>query len=317
MGKQSRLKAQRREAALSRDATTDVLRHVFARISQITSENPRRCWEYMVELMAHYSGINCLFGGTLTEPTKKLAVDIPDLEDTLLGFTKMRDEELLECKRTGSAIPDPIGLILEENQATNKNMDQFFTPPTVIRAVNAVNFHGVKKEKLNGLDPCCGTGRFAMDALVHNDGLVMFNVDLDQWLVRAALVNFRYMQRYTHARITPPLDARSVFEEDAKKQGDVIVLGGRSWIIHANSLVVDLEYKPNWQHSWMWNPPNWRSSMKMADFDGTYEEFEQRGSKKEVEAKKEQIAAAPKKPQFTFGLSLEDESMRRYATGRK
>jgi hypothetical protein len=52
-----------------------------------------------------------------------------------------------------------------------------------------------------------------------------------------------------------------------------VVLGGRSWIIHADSLLVDLQCANNWKHSWMWDPPPWRSTMKLAGFDGTYDEW--------------------------------------------
>jgi predicted RNA methylase len=155
-------------------------------------------------------------------------------------------------------ITDPVGSILEESGGSSRSLGQVLTPPTVVRAINAITLHDANgaQSTLTALDPCCGTGRFALDALVHHDNIFISNVDIDLWMVRAALINFRYTARFTVSR-----------------GENKVVVSGRARIIHADSLVVDLTCAENWRYSWMWNPPLWESTLKLAGFDGTYEEW--------------------------------------------
>ncbi len=325
MGRQSRLRAERRRAnGIGRP--TEILRELFSEIEKLTHEHSRRVWEIMLEILADVSGVNATNGGCLTDASKKVLRDLPKLDSMLAEFLKSWTDELDWCKRSGAAITDPIGTIFEEAGCTNDALGQFFTPPSVIRTINSLVFAGAPSTVVKGLDPCCGSGRFALDALVHHDRLVMFNVDIDLWMMRAALVTFRYAQKFTHQRIRSKLDsggvlAEGVFEEmnargvrvpRPEPSVDLFVLGGRSWIIQADSLIVDLLHPDNWRYSWCWNPPPWQSTLKMDGFDGTYDEWRKSRPRKEVDAKLAMAAAAQPEPKPRVGIALDDTKLEQH-----
>lgn len=289
MGKQSRQRAERRQARQVRGSPTRLLGELLSLIQNKSHQTARRAWEMMLELLAHHTGINALASeGCLSAETRKLVPDLGDLAPLLLDYVSSWQAELQLAAKTGSPITDPIGTVLDEAGATNAAMGQFFTPPSVVRMMNKLTLEQgpppERKERV--LDPCCGTGRFALDALVHRPSVVLYNVDLDLWMMRAALINFRLAPRFTTANLTIPGD-------DGRPQ-HVIVPGGKSWIIRADSFLIDLNCVDNWRFSWMWNPPPWQSVMKLADFDGTYDELQRRkpGRKlAELEARKDKQRA--------------------------
>ncbi len=65
----------------------------------------------------------------------------------LAAYIEAWDGELEQLGLAGEATTDPIGTILAENDGTNENLEQFFTPPSVVRLINAVD----ELSKLKGL----------------------------------------------------------------------------------------------------------------------------------------------------------------------
>lgn len=313
MGKQSRIRAERREAHKTMGRSTQLLREFHDQIRSLTYAGSRRSWELMIEIMADLTGVNILFNGTLTDDSHKVLHDLRNPEFLLKEFLETFNRELQICRDAGSAVPDPIGEVLEQSGGTNEALGQFFTPASVVRMMNQLTMQDTDQE-CRVLDPACGTGRFALDVVVHHPRAVTFNVDLDKWLHRAALVSFRYAQEFTYARIKKPLMPTTVFEAQAGSDGDdgtVVILGGRTWILNADSLIVDLECHDNWKYSWMWDQPPWQEVMKVADFDGTYNEWiAQRGTR---EIDKKLRLAAEKKMEPRFDLKLDDDELRRVA----
>jgi hypothetical protein len=290
VGKQARLRTERREgreafadpkeqAATTRSQPTEILRELHYRIRCLTCEGPRRSWELMLEILGDRTGVNCQHGGCLTESSKKVLRDLSNLQSTIVAYRESWDAELQTCKEKGRPITDPIGTVLEESGGTPGR--PFFTPLERVRGVNAMAHPGSRPRF--GLDRCCGSGRVALDALVHLPDLTMFNVDVDPWMARAALLSFRFAQRYTHLRTGPWPDPllerayRELFSDaldvTASMEGGLLIPGGRSFVICADSLLVDLECADNWRYSLLWDPPPWQSTMKLAGFDGTYAEW--------------------------------------------
>ena len=309
MGKDARLKAERRRLRQVAGRPLDLLRDLFDQIRRQTSESPRRCWELMLEIMGHYSNINCMAGGCLTADSEKVLQNL-QVESLLRSYFELWNDELELNSHEVAPITDPVGAVLEENGGTNEARGQYFTPPSLVRVANEITMEDLRRrqgERCTALDMACGTGRFALDALVHYENVMVFNVDIDLWMVRAALINARYARRFSSAFIEiNPGDPGLFTEESARAlrargfhvpapaEADRLeVLGGRSWIIHADSLLVDLQSSENWRYAWKWDPPPWRSTMKLADFDGTYDEWVKRRPAREVER---QIDAAQRKP---------------------
>src|SRR5579871_6641696 len=206
MGKQARLRAERREARARPDRATDLLRELFHKIRCLTYESPRRCWEMTLEIMGELAGVTCPEGSCLSTAGRVVLRDLPDVESLLKEFIVTWTDELDRCQSAGAPITDPIGTILEENDGTNPGIGQFFTPPSLVRLMNKITFVDADDRTYKGLDPCCGTGRFALDAVVHHPKIVMHSIDVDLWMMRAALINFRYAQKYSMARLVAPLD---------------------------------------------------------------------------------------------------------------
>jgi hypothetical protein len=148
-----------------------------------------------------------------------------------------------------------------------------------------------------GLDPTCGTGRFMIDALVHDDGIMMHGVDLDLWLLRVAKINIRLLSKWTSLRVKNPDDrmkplrqARALLDQLAnaeeitkvpqedKTDGTTILLGGRAIFIHGDALLVDLEYSSNWLCAgWAWTPQQWQGNLKIRGFYGCYDHWVEAG----------------------------------------
>lgn len=318
MGKQSRLRALRREERrdLARQLPPGqgdalrVLRALHRTIQEHCYESGRRCWEYLLEMLAQASG-----WPTESSEAKHLWDKMAD-EPRWLEFIQTWLAEVEWAKANGSPFSEPIGQLLEEVNGTNDHLGQFLTPMSVVRVLNAVSMDAPGVPNPNGmptrrgLDPCCGTGRFMIDALIHNDNLVMHGVDLDLWMLRAAMLNVRLLSRWTSMSVPDPADrfkplhvARRMikrFEQieaaadlknpfamlgqtrpeqpDEHKGGNILIIGGRSIFIHGDALVVDLEYTPNWLCAgWAWSPHPWTGNLKMKGFYGSFDDWEKAG----------------------------------------
>jgi len=221
-------------------------------------ESSRRCWEYMVEMLARASGWE-----TETGEAQHVADKMTDSQwQKVIEFVEAWHDEVRHAKANRTAFSEPIGELLEHVDGTNLHFDQYFTPMGVVRASNEMTFMGMEFPQNGyayGLDPCCGTGRFALDALVHNDRLIMGSVDLDLWLQRAAKVNARILSRWTTLyEPTGPWNA---------------TLAGRARFVWGDSFVVDLEFPPNWALSWHWTPRHWKDDLWINGYAGSFNQW--------------------------------------------
>jgi hypothetical protein len=263
MGKASRLKRARREQRLreqpgppmKREAF-NILRSIHKDIQNQCHENSRRCWEYLVEMIAHSTG-----WPTDTNESGHLSGNIGD-ENRFVEFAECWLEEVTYAKENRVPFSEPIGELLEHLEATNLHFDQYFTPMSVVRLLNEINLHDLDTPEngyARGLDPCCGTGRFMIDALVFNDKLIMGNLDIDLWMQRVAKINARLLARWTNLPVSiGPWEA---------------VKAGRARFIWGDSLMVDLGFKPNWSLSWYWTPQHWQADLKIEGYAGNYNQW--------------------------------------------
>lgn len=255
-----------------------ILKDIHKTIMNYCGEGQRRCWEYMVEMIAQASG-----WPTDTDEARHVAEKMTDSDwAKFIEFVEAWTCEVEEAKRSRTAFSEPIGQLLEHLEGTNKYLDQYFTPMEVVRMMNEISLPGDGVPlgpnglpSMRGLEPCCGTGRILIDALVHNDGLMMHAIDLDPWLIRVAKLNVRLLSRWTSARMTHDQALNPFSEEEA---GDLIILGGRALFMQGDSLVVDTDYRPNWLCApWAWTPLPWRENIKIKGFYGSLQQWEDAG----------------------------------------
>ena len=262
MGKQARIKRdralqERRFGGPPMNRTAfQILRSIHKTIQDHCHENSRRCWEYMVEMLAMATDWH-----TESNESEKLWEPMHN-EPRWTEYAEAWIEEVTYAKENRVAFSEPIGELLEFIEGANHNFGQYFTPMSVIRACNEITFCDLdipEEGYVHGLDPCCGTGRFMLDALVFNERLIMGNIDLDLWLQRAAKLNARILARWTTLREPfGPWDA---------------TLAGRARFIWGDALVVDTAFAPNWLLSWYWTPQFWQNDLKIMGFPGTYEQW--------------------------------------------
>ena len=284
MGRASRLRRARREERLReeqgrpplRREAFSILKGLHRTIQGHCHENSRRCWEYLLEMLAHQTGWH-------TESNESEHLWEPMCQETRFAeFYEAWMDEVQYAADTGAPFSEPLGELLEDLEATNDRLGQFFTPMSVVHTINRISMPETIELKdgrptKRGLDPACGTGRFMIDALVHHPGLVMHAVDLDPWLLRAAKLNVRMLAKWTSSRIAneellKPLDGKPV------PPGHSIILGGRAFFIQGDALRVDLSYQRNWLNSpWAWTPYPWHDHLKINGYYGSLSEWEAEG----------------------------------------
>lgn len=320
MGKQSRARNERRIERMRSQSFTEryegrpvagepqrILTSFHGAIQNDCGESGRRCWEYMLEILALSSGWN-----TETNESEKLWPKFAN-DSRLEEFVHSWYHEVIDAKRNGGPFSEPIGGLLHEVQGTSDHLGQFLTPMPVVRMMNAMSMHDLDAKPLQangmpthrGLDPACGTGRFMIDALVHNSNIMMHGVDLDQWMVRAAMLNVRLLAAWTSLRLTDWHDVMSPLRRarnavnmlrgtlagdpfepvdrptnvPVRTNESTLIIGGRAIFINGNSLIVDLDHAPNWLRAgWSWCPPHWSGTMKISGHDLTYNEWVDAGS---------------------------------------
>jgi len=263
MGRKSRLKRARRAELMKEQPgppmkreAFNILKSLHQTIQNHCHENSRRCWEYMVEMIAHSTGWK-----TETCESKHLWKAMAE-ETRFAEFAEAWLEEVTYAKENRVPFSEPIGELLEHLEATNLHFDQYFTPMSVVRTLNEINFMDIEQPKtgyLQGLDPCCGTGRFMLDALVFNDRLIMGSLDIDLWMQRVAKINARILAQWT-----------TLYEKHHLWDA---MLAGRARFIWGDSLLVDLGFSPNWSLSWHWTPQHWQSDLKIEGYAGNYNQW--------------------------------------------
>jgi len=293
MGRRSRLKRLRREQrALERSYVPmqsepfRILRSLHASIQGKCGESSRRCWELLLEMFAHATGWQ-------TDTSESVHLwDGLDGDSRWVEFIESWTDEVDYAKANGLPFSEPFGELLESFQGTNEHLGQFFTPMPVVHAMTEMMLHDCPPPEpggwpsMRGLDPCCGTGRFLISALVHHDGIFMHGVELDLWLMRCAMLNVRLLAKWTSLRMRDPGEGLKPFggRERSKLQsqglstpevgGDILVMGGRSIFINGDSLMVDLDYTPNWTVAgWAWKPYPWQDNLKINGFYGSYNQW--------------------------------------------
>ncbi len=330
MGQQSRIKKARREARAQLgegpvlgSVPIRILRGIHRTIQQHCGENGRRCWEYLLEMLAHSTGWK-----TESAESQHLWDKMAD-ETRWAEFFESWMAEVEWAKRNGAPFSEPLGELLEEIEGTNSMFGQFMTPMSVVRMMNQITMHdSYEPPDENGmprrraLEPACGTGRFMIDALVHDDGILMHGVDLDLWMLRTAMLNVRMLAKWTSLRLNDPEDrlkplrrARrmvdSLIDESNSminplmrenppdmKGGDVLMIGGRSIFMHGDALIVDLNYTPNWLCAgWAWGPRPWQSNLKIDGYYGSYNQW--------IEDGRPPLGQAPKVNEVQFDYSMD------------
>lgn len=330
MGKQARLKALRREARVMEtrygggrnQEPLRILRGLHKTIMGHCHESPRRCWEYLLEMMAHSSGWR-----TDTEEAKHLWEPMAD-ETRWLEFAQCWLNEVEWAKANNAPFSEPLGDLLEELEATNSNLGQFLTPVELVHVINTLTMGEPDRPLPSGrmsrraLDPCVGTGRFMINALVHNEGVAMHGVDLDLWMLRCAMLNVRLLAKWTSLRLENgekfllPVKTTEVDTKDAqwlglyskaeaklREGGGLIVLGGRSIFMHGDAMEVDLDYTSNWLVAgWHWKPVPWRDNLKIAGWYGNYNQW--------IEAGQPPRFAEPTAQDVQFDYQMPDKTAR-------
>ena len=222
-----------------------ILRSIHQDIRRFCGASDRRCWEYMLEMLADWTRLS---PAKLESEEAKRVWEKVALSEKWLEFVECWIEEVAYAKANGCAFSEPIGELLEELNGTNTNLDQYFTPMALAHLMNQLAIPEDPGRPIRAMEPCCGTGRIVIDALVHNDNLHMKAIDLDIWMVRAAMINVRILLRWT---------------------------AGRCLFMCGNSQIVDPYYRPNWVGGW--SPPPWQSTLKMRGYLGSYNEWEAAG----------------------------------------
>lgn len=280
----SKLEKHIRKESLSneppiRQGAFRILRSIHKDIRNFCGASDRMCWEYMVEMLALATGWT-----TDTSESKHLWEKLAD-DGRWVEFFECWMEEVEYAKANRCAFSEPVGELLEDLQGANTNLGQYFTPMSLVRLMNQLSMpeDGVPAQSdgrptMRGMEPCCGTGRILIDALVHNDGLFMHAIDLDIWMLRTAMLNVRMLAKWTSSRMTTQLALNPFNEKQREEPHTMIVIGGRSIFMHGNSQIVDTNYRPNWLCAgWAWKPHPWQSNIKIHGYLGSLNEWEAAG----------------------------------------
>lgn len=309
MGKQSRLKRQRREMRLQENGPPmkreafHILKAIHQTIQGHCGDNSRRCWEYLLELLAHSTG-------WVTDTS-----DAKHLWDKMANETRWSEffecwmDEVTYAEKNRVAFSEPVGELLEEIEGTNDYLAQYFTPMSVVRVMNEITMPAGSCEAgaggrptSRGLDPCCGTGRFMIDALVFNPGLFMHAIELDLWLMRTAMLNVRMLCKWTSLRFTLA-DMLDPMDKEEPSSGGGIIIGGRSVFMNGDALVVDTNYRPNWLCAgWAWKPHPWQGNLKIEGFLGNHNEWVDAGRPAK------ELPGKPGDVQFDYSMKDPSES---------
>src|SRR5690349_784792 len=118
MGKQSRLRRARHEMrALSGPPGEPlrILRGIHRTIQGHCSESGRRCWEYLLEMLAHSTGWE-----TESNESQHLWDKMAN-ETRWLEFLECWIAEVKQAKANGAPFSEPLGQLLEEVGGVNSN----------------------------------------------------------------------------------------------------------------------------------------------------------------------------------------------------
>lgn len=263
----------------------EVLRSIWDDIRGITLEGPRRSWEYLVEMLAHASDWN-----TETNESGWIWPLLPRHE-RFITYAETWSTEVAAAKEAGVAFSEPLGELLLEIEPN------VVIPMEEVRRTNAIDLPKTSFESFSGLDPSCGTGRFMLDAVVHNDHVIMHGVDTDVWMLRAALVNVRYLLSHTSLTLKN------------EEGGTVLFQGGRTVFMHADPRIVDLGHAGNWLcGGWAWTPQPWETNLQIATkfgFRGSWATFQKLLGGPEVAMQRlRELGDGDQRTRFDFDFSM-------------
>ncbi len=194
-----------------------ILQEMFDIIRESTGQDSRACFNQLVRFLADCLRIHPLPQEDREVAEKLLPLAIPYFE---------------AC----AADPwDWLGELFERQECSNRRLGQKFTPRAVVRFMMTSTMLKAPQDSrpITVLDPCTGTGRFlvAMATMFPDKPLVLFGIEIDIDLYRAALVNLR-----------------------------TFALGRPYFLLRADALVIDASLNsPNWRrYGNLWNPPHWQ-----------------------------------------------------------
>ena len=324
-------------APVIRGRARSLLDELYESISDITSAPPEVCWKMLLEIMANESGVWMQHGGTISPATRGVYMSLRGsyLTRLLREYLISLRREMEEAQREGGPIIDPVGQLLEDKTA---EPGQLFTPTATVR-IEALgqglddrtphDFRAaadLPKKKV--FDASCGTSRTLIDALVYGRDTIAFGVDLDIWMVRASIVNYRYLSTYTTSFYPDPAEktGRAGLDDGARdellqigmphpsiemRNGGCVVMGGRSMVLWGNAQMIDTLHPWNWGFHDMWSPPRWEEMLKAANYNGTVAQW-RAANRKEAERRDEEAAERKGKLKYDFALddTLFDDGIR-------
>jgi hypothetical protein len=122
------------------------------------------------------------------------------------------------------------------------------------------------------VDPACGSGRFGMDAIAMHPLVDQWNVEIDLWVYRMAVLNARMLLPFSNVRI---------HLEDDPRYGDLaghntLILMGRVHCMNADSLFVDISSRWTWGRTQnRWDPVDWRTNLVCNNGYSSFQDMEQ------------------------------------------
>lgn len=209
-----------------------ILLQMFEVIERTTREPPRACFNQLVRYLG-----DCVRLRPLPEDEGHVGAHLMPLTMPFLEAFYEDPQDLLAP-------------LFAKKGCANEELGQIMTPRYIAQFINRQTIGrkleeqaGDQEEWISVLDPCVGSGVFLVEAAVQypEANLILYGVELDKDLYRAALVNMRLVAwSRPHA------------------------------LLCANTLIVDVRPTgPNWRYANQWDPPDWKTQMVM-DSGQTY-----------------------------------------------
>lgn len=270
---------------------TDTLREILFDLRKGSLAEPIKCWQWLVEMMAHHSG-----WPTDTDADAHCWELVPFAEQRLRRFAEEWNSEVVNARFNRLPFSEPLGDLYNEigGPTQQQTMDQVHIENLQLLQNQ---FH-IREEARrignvpSGMVTMAGTGRFVIHTLVYDDEIQMFLCEEDLWLYRAALVNIRYLAAFT-SRIVPTITATGNYATDPssvatklqeagiplhERRDGTVIVGGRAWAMNADPCIVDMGLPINWEFGVLWwlPSPSWQYS-KLIDrrfgFLGSWSEY--------------------------------------------
>lgn len=90
---------------------------------------------------------------------------------------------VIEMDNNGQGLKDVLGCYFEE-YFYNEKLGQFFTPPSICSLMTSL----ISPESTT-YDPCCGSGRFFLEAAKENRNIIFYGADVSDICCKMTLIN--------------------------------------------------------------------------------------------------------------------------------